>query len=38
MELLANSVVVIIFQYISVSNQDIVHLKLTQCSVSILFQ
>lgn len=36
MEVLANAVVVTILQYISGSNQHVVHLKLTQCCVSII--
>ena len=36
MEVLSNTMVVIILQYISVSNQHIVHIKLTQCYMSII--
>lgn len=34
----ANAMMVIILQYINVSNQHIIHLKLTQCCVSIISQ
>ena len=34
-ELLTNAVMVIILQYMNVSNQYIVHLKLTQCYILI---
>ena len=34
MQVLANARVVIILQYLSISNQHIVHLKPTQCYVS----
>ena len=36
MELLAYTIVVIILQYMSVSNHHIVHTKLTQCYVPII--
>ena len=35
-KLLANTTVVIILQYISVSNQHAAHLKLAQCYMSII--
>ena len=38
MEVLANTTVVIILQYINISNQLFVHLKLTQCYMSIISQ
>ena len=38
MEVLANAMVKIILQFINVSNQYIVHLKLTQCYVSIIIK
>ena len=38
LEVLANATVVIILQYIKVSNQHVVHLKLTQCCMSIISQ
>lgn len=34
--MLANAVVVIILQHISVWNQHLIHLKVTQCYISIL--
>ena len=34
MKVFINAAVVITLQYINVSNQDIVHLKLTQCYAS----
>ena len=37
-EMLVNTTVVIILQYVNASNQYIVHVKLTQCSMSIKFQ
>ena len=37
-EMLVNTMVVIILQYVNASNQYIVHIKLTQCSMSIIFQ
>lgn len=38
MEVLAIAMVVIILQHVSVSNQQVVHLKLTQCYLSIIAQ
>ena len=38
MEVLAKAIVVIILQYINVLNQHVVHLKLIQCSMSIISQ
>lgn len=38
MKVLAKALVVIPFQYRNVSSQQVVHLKLTQCYMSILFQ
>lgn len=38
MEVLSNTVLVIILQYISGSNQHIAHLQLTQCHMSIISQ
>ena len=38
MDVLANSTVVIILQYVSVPNQHTVYLKLTQCCMSIISQ
>ena len=38
MEVLPNTMLVIILQYMSVSNQHTVHLKLTQCYMSIISQ
>ena len=35
MEVLANSMVVIILQYLSAANQHVVHLNLTQCCMSV---
>lgn len=37
-EILAKTRAVIILQYINVSNQHVVHLKLMQCCLSIIFQ
>lgn len=36
--MLANLTVVIILQYLNVSNQHLVRIKLTQCYISITFQ
>ena len=38
MEALANAMVVIILQYINVSNQHILYLKLAQCYMSVIAQ
>ena len=38
MEVLANTKMIIIVQNIIASNQHTVHLKLTQCYISIIFQ
>lgn len=38
MQVVANTVVVIILQYIIVSDQRIMHLKVTLCYMSIVFQ
>ena len=37
-EVLANTMLVIILQYLNISNQQIVHLTLTQCYMSIISQ
>ena len=37
-DLLANNTIIIILQYINLLNQQTVHLKLTQCYMSILSQ
>lgn len=34
LEMLGNGMVVVTLQYISILNQQIVHLKLTQCCIS----
>ena len=36
MEVLANTIMVLIFQYLSVSNQQVIYFKFKQCHVSII--
>lgn len=38
MEVLANSTVIMVLQYINVSNQHTVHVQLMQCYISIISQ
>lgn len=38
MEVVVNTTVIIVLQFINVSNRHIVHLKLTQCHLSIISQ
>ena len=36
MEVLVNTIIVLIFQYLSVSNQQVIYFKFKQCHVSII--